>query len=142
MALLTVTAMPSQRRPAPLSPLEVTVAPKPRNQPSRYRRTVLIQTDQPLTDQQSNDLYQLLVNHRTELELNSANEGARLLLLEVIVQAVIDLMNPGSTERHRSEALAFFHGPLYRIYLNMLGLTNMGFPQAIECLLLNYSRRS
>lgn len=107
-----------------------------RNQPSRYRRTVPISANTPLSTQARHDLLQLLTNHRTELEINSANEGARLLLLEIVTQAVIDLLNKRATPANRQAALDFFRGETYAIYMSMLDLEGIGFPQAIEALLL------
>jgi hypothetical protein len=96
---------------------------------------VPIPANAPLSAGARHDLYQLLTNHRTELEINSANEGARLLLLEVVIQAVIDLLNRRSTPANRRDALDFFRSEVYARYMSMLDLEQMGFPQAIEALL-------
>jgi hypothetical protein len=107
-----------------------------RSPSSRYRRTIPIPLDRPLSAGDRHDLLQLLTNNRTDLAINSAAEGARLLILEVIVQALIDLLNKKATPVHRRDALDFFLGEAYVLYMNMLDLDEIGFPQAIEVLLL------
>lgn len=129
--------IPLAKQPPPaFRPPHPTGKQRHRSPSSRYRRTVPIAADKPLSAQARHDLYQLLTNHRSELEINSANEGARLLLLEIVIQAVIDLLNKRSTPANRRDALDFFRGEVYALYMNMLDLENIGFPQAIEALLL------
>jgi hypothetical protein len=122
--------------PASRYPAMTTGKQRKRSPSSRYRRTVRIPVNKPLSAKARHDLLQLLTNHRTDLEINSANEGARLLLLEIVTQAIIDLLNKRATPANRQDALDFFRGEVYAIYMSMLDLEQMEFPQAIEALLL------
>ncbi len=123
-------------RPASAFVAETIKRQRKRRPSSRYRRTVPIQLNRPLSAKDRHDLLQLLTNNRTDLQINSAAEGARLLILEIVIQAIIDLMNKKATPANRRDALDFFRGEIYVIYMNMLDLSEIGFPQAIEALLL------
>ena len=105
-------------------PLTQTGKQRRKSPSSRYRRTVPISANKPLPAKARHDLLQLLTNHRTDLEL-----------LEIVTQAIIDLLNKRATPANREDALDFFRGEVYAIYMSMLDLGYMGFPQAIEALL-------
>ncbi|MFO7663365.1 MAG: hypothetical protein R6X18_12340 [Chloroflexota bacterium] len=137
MTLITPLQVPVSNQVSTVPYPPPTTGKQRRKSPSsRYRRTVPIPSNKPLSAKARHDLLQLLTNHRTDLEINSANEGARLLLLEIVTQAIIDLLNKRATPANREDALAFFRGEVYAIYMSMLDLGQMGFPQAIEALLL------